>query len=383
MNQNKYLLLAYVFLCISCKTAAQQPSASVQLSDRKATPETANLFQNLNKLKEKGFLFGHQDDLAYGVNWKYEEGRSDVKEVTGDYPAIYGWDIGGLENHKENNIDGVPFKKMKQFIKEIYDRGGVSTISWHQDNPLTGKNAWDTTPKSLASVLPRGEKHAKFNTWLDESAKFFLSLKGSDGKLIPVLYRPYHELTGTWFWWCQNNGTPEEFKTLWKYTVDYLKKKGVHNLIYVYNTSDFKTKEEFLKYYPGNDYADILSFDTYQYEDPAKSQSFETNVNRQFSVIDEVARENNKLIAFAETGYEQIPYNKWWTETLMKAIGKYKISFVLAWRNHGWNEWMNPPKMHYYVPYKGHPNENDFIDFYNLKQTLFQSDVTKENLYKN
>lgn len=106
-------------------------------------------------------------------------------------------------------------------------------------------------------------------------------------------------------------------------------------MIYVYNTADFKTKEDFLKYYPGNDYADILSFDTYQYEDPTVSKSFEQKVNSQFSIMDEVAQENNKLTAFAETGYEQIPYNKWWTETLMNAIGKYKISFVLAWRNHG------------------------------------------------
>lgn len=381
MIQKRYLFFALTLFAVSCKSLGQNPQ-KVQLSDNKATIETKNLFQNLNKLKEKGFMFGHQDDLAYGVNWKYEAGRSDVKDVTGDYPAIYGWDLGGLENNSENNLDEVPFKKMKQYIKDVYDRGGVNTISWHQNNPLTGKDSWDTTPNSLASVLPNGEKHEKFNEWLDKSAKFFLSLKGSDGKLIPILYRPYHELTGTWFWWCQNNASPEEFKTLWKYTVNYLKKKGVHNLIYVYNTSDFKTKEDFLKYYPGNDYADILSFDTYQYEDPTVSQSFEQNVNRQFSIIDEVATENNKLIAFAETGYEQIPYNKWWTETLMNAIGKYKISFVVAWRNHGYNEHMTPPKMHYYVPYKGHPNEQDFIDFYNLKETLFQSEVTKEKLYK-
>lgn len=111
------------------------------LSDKNATPETVNLYQNLILLQEKGFLFGHQDDLAYGVKWRYEDGRSDIKDVTGDYPALYGWDLGGIEHQKSNNIDGVPFKKMKNWIKEIYDRGGVSTISWHMDNPLTMKNS--------------------------------------------------------------------------------------------------------------------------------------------------------------------------------------------------------------------------------------------------
>src|SRR5438105_468457 len=105
-------------------------------SDKGATVQTVNLYNNLNKLSQKGFLFGHQDDLAYGVNWRYEAGRSDVKDVTGDYPGIYGWELGGLEAGANKNLDGVPFKKMRQFIKEGYERGGVITISWHARSPL-------------------------------------------------------------------------------------------------------------------------------------------------------------------------------------------------------------------------------------------------------
>lgn len=350
------------------------------LCDKNATLETVNLYQNLFKLSEKGIMFGHQDDLAYGVNWKYEEGRSDIKDVTGDYPAVYGWDLGGTEHKSTKDIDGVPFDKMKKWITEIYDRGGVSTISWHMDNPFTGKNAWDTTPNSFASILPNGSKHELYKTWLDGAATFFLSLKGSDGKTIPILYRPFHELTGDWFWWCKNNGTPEQFKEVWKFTVDYLKSKNVHNLIYVYNTSMVKSREEFLKYYPGTEYADMLSFDNYEYNNPTKDNSFVENNQNLFAIIDQIATEQHKLIAFAETGYETIPYDKFWTKTLMNSMGNHKISFVLVWRNHGWQE--QEKKMHYYAPFKGHPNEKDFIEFYNLDRTLFQSDVTKENLYK-
>lgn len=97
--------------------------------------------------------------------------------------------------------------------------------------------------------------------------------------------------------------------------------------------------------------------------------------------MDQVAKEQNKVMAFAETGYEQIPYDKWWTDTLMKAIGDYKISYVLVWRNHGWNEYVNPPHMHYYAPYKGHPNEKDFVDFHNLERVLFEKDVAKLKPY--
>jgi mannan endo-1,4-beta-mannosidase len=351
------------------------------LSDKNATPETVNLYQNLILLQEKGFLFGHQDDLAYGVKWRYEDGRSDIKDVTGDYPALYGWDLGGIEHQKSNNIDGVPFKKMKNWIKEIYDRGGVSTISWHMDNPLTMKNSWDTTPGSLRSILPNGEKHQLYLSWLDQAAQFLCNLKGSDGKKIPILYRPFHELTGNWFWWCKNNATPEEFKEIWRFTIHYLREtKKINNLIIVYNTADFKSKEEFLEYYPGDDVVDVLSFDKYQYTNPVTDSSFITEVQNQLKIMNDVAVEHQKPMAIAETGYEQIPYENWWTKTLTEAIGNYKISFVLLWRNHGWQE--QEKKMHYYAPYKGQLSEKDFIEFYNSPKTFFQKDITQENIYK-
>ena len=374
------LWVSLLLWVVSCY--AQSPEKKHQsLSDKNATPETENLYQNLILLQEKGFLFGHQDDLAYGVKWRYEEGRSDIKDVTGDYPALYGWDLGGIEHQKSNNIDGVPFKKMKNWIKEIYDRGGVSTISWHMDNPLTMKNSWDTTPGSLRSILPNGEKHQLYLSWLDEAAQFLGNLKGSDGKKIPILYRPFHELTGNWFWWCKNNATPEEFKEIWRFTIHYLREtKKLNNLIIVYNTADFKSKDEFLEYYPGDDMVDMISFDKYQYTDPTKDNSFVTDVQKQLQIMNEVSVEHNKPMAIAETGYEQVPYANWWTKTLTEAIGNYKISYVLLWRNHGWLE--NEKKMHYYAPYKGQVSENDFIDYYNLSNTFFQKDATKLNLYK-
>lgn len=380
MIKNDYILSLFFAFNAFCFTYAQKSNTKLSLSDKKATSCTTNLFIKLQKISNKGILFGHQDDLAYGINWKYEDGRSDVKDVTGDYPAVYGWDIAGLENDNPKNIDGVPFDKMKLYIREAHERGGVSTISWHFDNPATGKNAWDNTPNSLKTVLPEGENHQKFVSWLDKAATFFLSLKDKNGNAIPILFRPYHELTGSWFWWGKGNCTPEEFKLLWKFTVDYLQKKGVHNLIYVYNTADFSSREDFLEYYPGSQYADILSFDKYQYSDPVKDNSFIDSCQKQFAIMDQIAREQNKIIAFAETGYEAIPYDKWWTETLMKAIGSYKVSYVLVWRNHGWQE--KEQKMHYYAPFKGQVSEKDFVNFYNLDNILFEKDAAKINLYK-
>ena len=380
VNNIKFLLLLAGLLGANCSSA--RPATKELPADKNATAQTVNLYNNLKKLAQKGFMFGHQDDLAYGVNWRYENGKSDVKEVAGDYPAVYGWELGGLEAGEEKNIDGVPFKKMRQFIKEGYERGGVITISWHARSPLGApKGAWDTTHGTVASILPGGVNHALYKSWLDELAKFFGSLKGSQGEAIPVLFRPFHELTGNWFWWGRNACTPEQFKVLWRFTQYYLREeKKVHNLLYVYNTSgDFKTKEDFLERYPGDDAVDMISFDAYQYDDPVKSDLFVKNTNFQLGLIEEIAAEKNKLIALAETGYEQIPFANWWTETLAKAIGQHKISYVLVWRNHGYNEFMK--KMHYYAPYKGQGSEADFIKFYQLDNTLFEKDVAKEKIY--
>ena len=355
--------------------------ADAQTADKKATKETKQLLINLHKQYGKGVLFGHQDDLAYGVGWKYEDGRSDVKEVVGEYPAVYGWDFSGIEkNGGLLNIDGVPFDKMRQYIVDGYKRGSVITLSWHLDNPLTGKTAWDTTHGGVAAALPGGSANKLYTVWLDKVAAYALSLKGPKGELIPILFRPFHELTGNWFWWTQNTCTATEFIQLWKYTIQYLKDtKQVHNLLYVYNTAgDCKTKEAFMERYPGDDFADIISFDAYQYNDPAVDNSFIKSVDNLLGIADTAAMEHHKIMALGETGYEAIPYTEWWTKTLWPAMQHHMPLYVLLWRNAGKQD---NGHMHYYVPYKGQVSAPDFKTFFMLDKVLFEKKANSQNLY--
>ena len=187
LRSSTLITLGVMMLVIKSSQAQYAPPI-----DKKATKETITLYTNLKKLLNKGIMFGHQDDLAYGVGWKYEPGKSDIKEVTGDYPAVYGWELGHLEMDHPVNLDSVPFDKMKGFIREAYDRGGVITISWHLRNPLTGKTAWDPEKGTVASILPGGQKHELYKGWLDKLTAFMLDLKGKKREYIPETFRPFH-----------------------------------------------------------------------------------------------------------------------------------------------------------------------------------------------
>lgn len=351
------------------------------LTDPMATSITKKVYASLFEIQHKGVVFGHQDDLAYGVGWKYMDGNSDIKVVTGEYPGLYGWDIANIESNNPNNIDGVPFQKMKQYILDGFHRGGLITISWHAANPLTGRNAWDTTHGTVASILPGGAKHSLFITWLDRVASFLQELKTKEGVSIPVLFRPFHEFTGNWFWWCKNNATPKEFIALWKFTISYLRdQKKLHHLIYVYNTADYKTEKDFLERYPGDEWVDVLSFDRYQFDDPRGTAVFNEVVGSQLKILNKVAIEKNKPAALAETGFEAIPDSTWWTGTLYPLLKRYPLAFVLVWRNHGFMP--STGKMHHYAPYPGHPSAEDFKKLSTLPDIFFEKRLRDLKIYQ-
>jgi Glycosyl hydrolase family 26 len=352
-------------------------SQAVLPSDPKATPQTIALNAYLKKLVSKGVMIGHQDDLAYGVQWRYEAGRSDIHDVTGDYPAVYGWEIGGIENDDPVNLDSVPFTAMKTFIREAYERGGIITISWHLHNPLTGKSAWEPAAETVASILPGGKKHAYFTTWIDKAADFLNSLRSKSGDLIPIIFRPFHELNGDWFWWGGKNCTATEFKQLWRFTINYLRsKKQLHHLLIAYNTDRFAGRDEYLQKYPGNEWVDIMGLDIYQRDN--SQQQFLTDINKMLTTLDSVAQENDKLPALTEFG-GNLTYTDWWTGTFLPVLLKHRLSYALAWRNAGRKA---NGEFEYYVPYKGEKTANDFKLFYEHPITLFQKDVNKEYLYK-
>lgn len=337
--------------------------------DPDATEETRNLYRNLKGLAGRGIFFGHQDSTAYGVGWQAEQGRSDIRDVCGSYPAVYGWDIGHVG--EENNVDGVPFERIAALIREAYARGGINTISAHMRNPVTGKSFEDTTP-AVPAILPGGEKHAEFKATLDRVAEFMAGLRDDRGRAIPVIFRPWHEHTHDRFWWGTGACSREEFMALWRFTVEYLRDaKGVHHLLYAYSPDDVclrGEKNEYLDRYPGDAYVDVFGFDDY---DSVWEAGRGAELARRLAAIVGMAERRGKIPALTETGKDGVGIDAWLTEVLFEPIEQdpaaRRIAYVLVWRN--------ARKDHHFAPYPGHSSAPDLVRLRQDPFVLFEDDL--------
>ncbi len=339
--------------------------------------EKQALLDHLKQFPEHGqILFGHHDDPLYGIGvegtgWEGDEGRSDVQSVCGDYPAVMSFDLGDIEHGGDKSLDNVPFSTIRREILAQYARGGMISISWHADNPLTGGDAWDVSDSTVvASILPDGANHEKFLGWLDRVAGFMNSLRTPEGQKVPILFRPWHEHTGSWFWWGQNLCTTEQYKALWQMTYDRLQEQGADHLLYAYSPgAGYTDSVQYLERYPGDDFIDLLGFDCYQFD----RDTYIADMDRSLVLLTDIAKEHGKAMAVTETGYEGVPDSTWWTQTLFPVIEKYPVSYVLVWRN------ARERVTHYYAPYPGQASAADFVEFYSNPRTLFARDV--KNLY--
>ncbi len=360
------LLFTPLLLTSSCSMKNPGESTGFITADKNATPETKALFGNLMKYQDQSLMFGHQDDLAYGVGWWADDFRSDVHDVTGQYPAVFGWDAG--EIGQERNIDSVSFKKMQDWMIRVYEEGGINTLSCHLDNPVTGGTAWDKT-RAVYAILPGGEKHDFYKSVLNDLATFIRGIKTSEGTPVPIIFRPFHELNGGWFWWGRGNCTPGEFTALFRFTVEYLRdEKGLHNLLYCYSTDRFKDEADYMERFPGEEYVDLLGYDDYH--------SFSTKESipegiKSLRTLVLLGERMNKPTALTETGLQAIPIQNWWTDYVLKPIKSdsiaRKITYMLVWRN--------ADTSHHYAPYPGHPSAPGFREFGKDEFTWFLDDL--------
>jgi len=315
------------------------------------------------------FLYGHQDDIVYGHSWKVTDiegdplDRSDVFDVVGSYPALVGFDLGGIEMGDSANLDGVPFALMRRAALNHIERGGIVTFSWHPRNPLTGGDAWDVTSReAVSSVLEEGPLHEEFICWLDRVAEFLGSLDGA-----PVIFRPWHENLGSWFWWGGELCSPDQYKALYRLTYDRVVAKAPQT-VWCYSPNGPVSIQDYMSRYPGEDVVDILGTDIYEYVGEGgldeAGERYVAQVRSMLSALSSEAALKEKLFCLSETGLEGLTDLAWWTGRLYPALEGFHPCYVLTWRN------AHDKPGHFYAPWKGFSGEEDFKMFCKKKETV-------------
>jgi mannan endo-1,4-beta-mannosidase len=365
-------------------------NAKSYMVDSNATAETVALFYNLKKLAKTKFAIGQQD----AFNSFYNNGssaESDIKKTTGFDPALLGSDFMFITDKNNNGQANNWFYQQEVIIsddvKEAYSKGMINIFSWHLREPNKEESfyASDMTDAvkttAFKSILPGGVNHSWYKTKLDKVASVVSNLKGSNGELIPIIFRPFHEFDGSWFWWGANFCTAEEYKAAYQFTVDYLKNtKGVHNILYAFSPDNsYSTSTNYLSRYPGDAYVDVLGMDNYG-DFNNQGQAGSDRANAKLKMISDLAVTKVKIAALTETGYQVTTttpaINGWFSTYLYNAItaNNIEISFVMFWNN---------STSGYWVPTPTDSNAADFKTFATKSKSVLVNTLPKMYLLPN
>jgi mannan endo-1,4-beta-mannosidase len=373
----KYLsIFSLVILFATCvNDSTERESVQFVMVDHNAGEYTINLYKNLHNYAGAGLMFGHQATLDYGYTWHSSEIpadslRSDVKDVSGSFPAVFGWDVNYVANPQFD--DSTRKARVSLQLKRdrgVFERGGILTYEWHMYHPGTGRSFYDTTAV-VHRIIPGGDLHEVLKKNLDNAAEYFRELAP-----VPVIFRPWHEHNGDWFWWCRGSTNEADFIALWRFTIEYFRDvHGLDNLIYAYspdrsriNIYDFETG--YLWGYPGDDYVDIIGLDNYWdlghpvNETPPEIQLVHFRKSLEYTV--DFANSRGKVAALTETGLEGIPNPTWWTDVILSSVlhneKTRQISYFLVWRN---ATYQRDRKDHYYAPFPGQVSAPNFQEFH-------------------
>ncbi len=256
-----FLLCISLFCAFSSMILSQEESILPVTPD--ASPEAVKLLRYLYSISGKYTLTGqHCEPLFGSIN------LASVEKMTGLYPAVFGQDFGFSA---PGTWDGINYRQ--QIVDEAirrYHEGFINTIMWHavrpiEDEPVTIDESvrGDLTDKEWQDLITPGtEINERWKSQVDVIAFFLKQLRNAG---VPVLWRPYHEMNGDWFWWGKKDGD-NGYKKLYRMLFDRLVNfHGLNNLIWVYNANE--VRENVFPYdrcYPGDDVVDILATDVYR-----------------------------------------------------------------------------------------------------------------------
>ena len=340
--------------------------------DPSHTSEAARLLIALREIgRSDKFLFGHQNTGFSSQHAQSVRVDSDLVKAVGSYPAVVGFNLAQIHN-----------QALRAALHEAQERGAVLTCSWEAPNPSTGGGPHDTSNHPVRQVLAGGPTAVRFEKMLDEISAFLKSLSG------PVLFRPFHENTGTTYWWGASACSTEEFVALWRLTQTGLWKRDVHNLLYVYSPAkpDRDYNAAFKSRFPGADRIDVMAFDYYGTDDISRGLLSCCSLTAKFALT------IDKPVAIAEFGmqggfgakgpnYRINP--QWFVTSFLKPVlsdpACRAIAYALTWANAGEDK--------YYIPLPGQSTHPGLVELQRSGSAIFagerlvQLGVSRDWLY--
>jgi mannan endo-1,4-beta-mannosidase len=257
------LSLAFV-LCLgtACAGYAQIPDAQPVNPD--ATPAARALLHDLDTISGHATIAG-QHNFPNTVS-RYSDR---VYDLTGKFPGIFGQDFGFAAGDDKDSTLGRP-SMIDEVIRE-YRSGAVIALTWHavrptDDEPVTFRDSVQghLTDWEWQQVLTPGtDLNNRWRRQVDRIAGYLKELQDAG---VPVLFRPYHEINGNWFWWGGRPG-PNGSAALYRQLYDrYVHIHHLNNLVWVWNVNspNGTSAGPVADYFPGAAYADVLTMDIYE-----------------------------------------------------------------------------------------------------------------------
>ena len=212
-------VLLVLFACVAA--SALEPANPNANAKAKAV---LNYLQSLSARQEKRLLSGQFTGTGQRTNLRLMD---QIHEQTGQWPALVGADYADFAN------GSLTSKAPNQAAIQYWNEGGLVTISAHLYNPANPKGGGlrDQGVDLNDLLAPDGETHTRWMQELDLIAAGLQELKDAG---VVVLWRPFHEMNGDWFWWGAKD--PDTFIKVWQHMFDYFTKtKGLDNLLWVYS----------------------------------------------------------------------------------------------------------------------------------------------------
>jgi mannan endo-1,4-beta-mannosidase len=208
-----------------------------------------NYFQSLSNRSDKRVVSGQFTNFGQGAGRKLLD---EVHEKTGHWPAMVGAD------YADFGKGGLSCKAANQLAMDYWNQGGLVTISAHLYNPAKpGGGGLRDKGVDLNTIITPGSE--AYTRWMEELDTLAAGLKELKDAGVVVLWRPFHEMNGGWFWWGAKE--PATFIKVWRHMFDYFTKtKGLDNLLWVYAPNHGANTD---KYYAGDSYVDLVGLDAY------------------------------------------------------------------------------------------------------------------------